>query len=97
MSAGARFTVILAPPGNVYPEFFIALRTRSLDSCMAVSQSHTTVNCPIPVTTSTSTSIICPDIPDIDAEKNFCIEGNVLVMKKFYGKKREMEIFFMKK
>gem|GEM_PF-5806578 len=64
---------------------------------MAVSQSHTTVNCPMPVTTSTSTSIICPDIPDIDAEKSFCIGETNFSYEKFYEKKGEMEIFFMRK
>lgn len=52
-----------AHPGNVYPEFFIALRTRSRLSWIAASPSQTTVNCHIPVITSTSTSTRCPDIP----------------------------------
>lgn len=43
-SAGARFTVIRLPPGKLYPLFFIALRTRSRLSCIAVSQSPTTMN-----------------------------------------------------
>ena len=60
ISAGARFTVIRLPPGNPYPLFFIALLTRSRLSWIAVSPSHTIVNCPIPVTTSTSTSTMFP-------------------------------------
>lgn len=72
-SAGARFTVIRAPPGKANPEFLIALRTRSRLSCIAVSPRPTTVNCPIPRTTSTSTSMRFPCIPYMDAERSFCI------------------------
>lgn len=73
-SAGARFTVMRAPPGKGNPEFFRALRTRSRLSCTAVSPSHTIVKFPIPVTTSTSTSTRFPLIPAREDEKSFCID-----------------------
>ena len=79
-SAGARLTVIRAPQGNLYPEFLMALRTRSRLSWMAVSPSQTMVNCHIPVTTSTSISTRFPIIPYIEAEKSFCISLNIIAI-----------------
>lgn len=73
ISAGARFTVMRDPLGNLNPPFFRALRTLSRLSWMAASPSHTMVKFHIPVTTSTSTSTRLPLMPYSEEEKSFCI------------------------
>lgn len=70
ISAGARLTVMRVE-GNANHEFFRALRTRSLLSCIAVSGSPTILKAGIPLLTSSSTSILFPERPFTDTEKTF--------------------------